>query len=270
MLPDLRQTTLALIREAERVSGYPVEVQPDPGLSLPASLAMARGQTPFHTITFNPRVIGEPDYVVCVQCAFILRHFAPKPDARVDLGSSERGRTTTGELVQRMIQQGRMPLPVEQADTFAAHLLGGLGTQLRSIPVQLRVDDWLGREHPELRDAQVTDVRRQLLNDEKALKAQGQVPAKIVRASLSMNAAAALYWAGALADDTIAAPYRQTGFSMAGRGLLKAWHRIDAEPTSDRTLIDAWAHELGIAGWFDWVPYADPARSAARTGGVDA
>lgn len=270
MLQDLRQTTLALIREAERISGYPVEVQPDPSLPLPASLAMARGQTPFTVITFNPRVVGEPDYVVCVQCAFIIRHFAPKPDDRVDLGPSERGRKSTGELVRRMIQQGRMPLPVEQADTFAARLLGGLGTQLRSIPVQLRIDDWLGREHPELRDVQVADVRRQLLNDEQALRAQGQVPAKIVRASLSMNAATALYWAGALADDTIAAPYRRAGFSMAGRSLLRIWHRIDAQPISDRMLIDAWAHELGIAGWFDWVTYADPARSVARTGGLDA
>jgi hypothetical protein len=32
-----------------------------------------------------------------------------------------------------------------------------------------------------------------------------------------------------------------------------------AAGTPDRQIITAWAHTLGLSGWYDWVPLAEPA-----------
>lgn len=161
-------------------------------------------------------------------------------------------------------------LPAAQLVTFADRLLMGLGMQLRSMPVELRINAWLAERHPELRAVQGVMARLQLQENAKALATRASVPAKVFRASIAMNAATALYWAGFLQDDSLAAPYREAGYLIDGKALLKAWHALDASPEADRALIDAWAIALNLRGWFQWLPYATPLGQArARSGEPD-
>lgn len=256
---SLRQTTQSLIAEAETASGYPVEVRVDSGLAVPAGLQMARGTTAMHVIALQSDQAAAADYHVCVQCGFILRFFAAAPASRQDLAGSPAGQSSMVQLLEHMRKAGRLPdLSLPQMQSFADRLLRGLGTQLRSAPVELRVNGWLAERFPELREVQEVMVRRQLQENSRALDARDAAPSKVFRASVAMNAAVALYWAGALHDDALTTGYRQAGYLLDGQGLLKTWYAQDASPEADQALIDAWATALSLRRWFQWVPYDAP------------
>ena len=71
----LQEVTEAILRSVEEATGRPVVVQPDPSLgTMLAKLTMARGSAPAHRVAYNPQA-GAVDYVICVQCGFLLRTF---------------------------------------------------------------------------------------------------------------------------------------------------------------------------------------------------
>jgi hypothetical protein len=70
-----------------------------------------------------------------------------------------------------------------------------------------------------------------------------------------MNAAFALYWADKLQDPSIVLPYRSIAADADGKALLAVFGRADSSPIADWSLVDAWAEELGLRGWYQWMPY---------------
>lgn len=258
----LRKTTQDLLARAAAFSGFPIEVTADNEISGPAALRLARGEAAQHTILWSPEKTGAPDYHVSLQCVMILRHFANPAEARRDLTGSVVGADAIRGLVVEMGRQGRLPdLDEHNVKLFAAHLHSGLGTQLRSMPIELRANAWLVEEYPELREAQEVAVRKQLIINAQSLEARKSIPSKIFRASIAMNSATALYWAGILGDDALVTPFRRAGYVMDGRSLLRTFHNIDEAATADQDLIDAWAQALKIGPWFQWVAYVPPERA---------
>ena len=136
-------------------------------------------------------------------------------------------------------------------------LLSGLLTQLRSIPIGLRIDDWLWSEYSELQEQQIASARIQLQQNAQVLapSVRKSFPKRVVSANTTMNASFAMFWAEKLSDPSISLPYRSIGADVDGKTLLGIFGRIDSRPTSDWMLLDAWAKELGLQGWYDRVPY---------------
>ena len=98
----LRQVTRAVISLVENVSGCPVVVSEDASLKTLAASRIARGANRIHTISYNPSVVTEPDYLICYQCGFILRLFGVAESDRVDLAGCAEGR----QIVHRLLPSG--------------------------------------------------------------------------------------------------------------------------------------------------------------------
>ncbi len=147
-------------------------------------------------------------------------------------------------------------LPDQMRSQMAGVLLDGLLTQLRSFPVGMRIDVWLKREFPELADLQREAIERQQKDNLQALRAEVRnfAPKQIFAANAAMNAAYAIFADRLLGNAGFAIPWRSSGLEKAGRALLAQFDRIDADPAHDRALIDSWAAELGLVGWYRWVP----------------
>ena len=90
-----------------------------------------------------------------------------------------------------------MKLSPESIATLRDQLFDGLMTQLRSIPIGLRVDSWIMREYPELSELQQKAAMQQLQENLQVLSPEIKkiAPTKILTANLSMNAAFAEFWA---------------------------------------------------------------------------
>ena len=260
----LREVTRAIIGLVEQVSGHPVLVTQDPSLRTLASVRMARGGAPAHTIRYKPAAEGI-DYLIAYQCGFILRLFAVPPAERWDFAPSQRGREIVHQLLSgREGPARKLKLPPEAVNRLCDQLFDGLMVQLRSIPVGLRVDTWIRREYPDLAALQRTAVLQQLQDNQATLGPEVRkiAPPKVYKASVSINAAFAAFWSRTFGDPALDLPYKAAGFHKSGLELLRFLDEIPDEPTQDRSLIEAWGGALNLSSWYQWVPFGTGATIA--------
>jgi hypothetical protein len=259
---NLASTTQKVIGLVEEKTGVPVVVTPDTSLQMLAAVKIARHSAPAHIITYNPLMGAGVDYAVCFQCGFVLRAFLAQEPDRFDFGSSWRGRKDVEKLLAEHLRGKRLPLPKDVRSQLKDQLFDGLMVQLRSVPVGLRVDTWIGHECPDLLDQQRIVITRQMKDNLKSLGPDVQQisPGKVFSASVAMNAAFASFWSKAWNDPLATAPYRETGHLSAGEALLQLWYDVPEDCSNDKRLIDAWGQSLGLQGWYEFLPFAGASR----------
>jgi hypothetical protein len=207
----LREIARTVIQRVESVSGCSVVVSEDPSLKTLAASRIARGENSIHSISFNPTVVRDPDYLICYQCGFILRLFAIPAADRVDLASTTEGRQIVHRLLNAPDGPGKkLKLSAEAIEGLRDQLFDGLMTQLRSIPIGFRVDSWIMREYPELGQLQREMVMRQIKDNLAALSPDLKkiAPKKIYQSNVAMNAAFAEFWAKRFSDPSLSVPYK--------------------------------------------------------------
>lgn len=256
----LSETTRQVLRLVQDRSGIPVHVEPD--LSLPgtilARVVMARGALALHRVSYRPDSSSPPDYLICAQAGFILRLFDTPPEKRFDFAASPEGDAAIERLVKA--HPVGKALPPQALPQLCQILRDGLLNHLRSIPLGMRVDRWLATEFPALAELQQASILRQLQDSVATLEPQHRQvsPQKIYAATEAVSAAFAAYWAGRLNQPQLALPFKAAGYLQAGQELLAIWESTPDVAENDRVIIDAWAEKLGIAGWYQWVPYSAP------------
>jgi hypothetical protein len=252
--PVLRAATSAIIAKVEQLSGCAVLLVHDPSLKTLATVSPATTQQPVHRIRFKTDD-AQVDYQIAFECGFLLRQLALPPAERVRLGSAATGR----DRVVAEVGRQSPALPADAAGRVGAMLYDGLMTQLRSCGPGIRVDLWLHADYPELRDLQADSLEQQAREYAATLDPahDRQFPATVVRASRAMNAAHALFTADLLDRPHLAVPWQAAGFERIGRSLL-AIVQEPAAAGSDRAIVDGWARQLGLEGWYEWVPADEP------------
>lgn len=258
---ELRATTIDLIQRLEDETGFPVQVTAVASLDTLATVKMARGAQAMHHVMFNPSADEAPDYVICRECGFALRQFAPPPADRVELAPSDVGR----DRVEEQLRSPKGPvhrfhLDDERTQLLRDKLYGGLMLQLRSAPVGLRVDEWLLDEHGDIADVQAEYARRRM-QDHLAMLSEdvrSMTPPRPLMASLAMHAAYAEVWSRRWSEPSLVEPYRQPGSYRDGRALLRIYDRVPGDAASDATLVDEWARTLGLSGWYRWRTFPSP------------
>jgi len=257
---SLSQITQQVLRLVETRSGIPVHVEPDPRLpgTILAKVVMARGALALHRVSYRPDSSTPPDYLICAQAGFILRLFDTPPEKRFDFAASAEGDAAIERLVKTH-PVGRT-LPPQALPQFCQILRDGLLNHLRSIPLGMRVDRWLATEFPALADLQKASILRQVQDAIITLAPQHRQvsPPEIYDASEAISAAFAAFWSARLNQPQLALPFKAAGYLQAGQELLAIWESTPDVAENDRTIIDAWAEKLGVAGWYQWVPYSAP------------
>lgn len=251
---NLRASTREAIRRLEAVSGRRVETRADNTLGVAAKMQVARHDDPFHLISFNPNATLAPDYLICFHCGVILRLFENPPDQRVEFQPVDEGERAVGHLVGRKMSECVRRTTLIQ---ITSRIFVSLMLQLRWVPVGLRVNATIRKECPDLVELQDTFARRQLGENAQILRPDAQefTPEALYRRLVGMHAAYAEFWARMLNEPKLATPYADAGFGAIGRALVDLADRVDSVPVSDRALTDEWARQLGMTGWYEWVPY---------------
>ena len=242
------------LKQVESLSGKPVHIEATSSLppNILANVRMARGGLPFHMIEYQSSLGDSPDYVIVYQCGFVIRRHAVEAANRQDFIGTPEGE----EVVRYWVLNN--PKPSKPPDANASGLIrflhSGLLSQVRSIPVGLRVDDWIYQEFPELLPLQQKALAKQFNDNAAALRpdVQAAMPEPALAINIIMSAAFALFWADRLSQPQIALPYQATGYVERGKTLLDIFNRLPADPNQDAALIDAWADSLGIRNWYRW------------------
>ncbi len=214
---NLRAVTKGILERVEEHTGKSIEFRRDEKLSLLATLQIARHGAAFHVLRYRPS--SEPiDYFVAFQAGFALRLFDNKPASRFDFAP----KPSAVEQVELLLSDGQIlrpedkqPLP-EFAKTVAQWAL----LNLRSLPIGMRIDQWIATDYPELQDLQESGVavQQQQNMDVLAYKlGELTVPTTL----LGANAAYALFADRSLDGKSYAVPYEAVGVLSNGRELLK-------------------------------------------------
>lgn len=233
----------AALNELEELSGKSVVLQEDARLPNLAKVQIASGVRPVHVLSYNPAAARELPYLVCFQCGLAERTLRAAPDERFNVASTHETYRQVEELVR-----AKKSIPDQMIASYSQLITDGLGTQLRSMPVGIRVDRVLHRDHPELRDLQRAVAERSMKDNVGCLhpSIRAQAPDLVLRATAGMNAAFGLAWSRLWNEDAHNVPYRLAGFLEQGELLLDALDAIPDSPTHDRELLTKWATLLKI------------------------
>jgi len=255
---ELPEATRKLIAEVEQQTGCSVAVIQDATLTTLSGVLMASPERPGHLIRIHPNAPAGPDYYAVYYCRMIQRLYENPPEERFVLGYGEKGRYRVRKLIQRT-QVARL-LNEATLLGLCEKLVGGLLTHLRSVPIGLRLDNWILAEYPELAEIQKDAIQSQLQENGRSAgeNVRNMVPSEVFDATMAINAAFAQFWAETWNQPELALPYKAGGYATAGAKLLAYFHDIPDSGRTDRALIDAWGAALNVADWYVWVPYKGP------------
>ena len=227
----------------EQIGGKPVVLKEDSQLPNQARIHIASSAEPVHVLSYNPTARSELPYLVCFQCGLAERGLKSAPDERFNVAST----TDTYSRVQKLVLE-KKAVRQDMVPTYSKMITDGLGIQLRSMPIGLRVDRVLYQMHPELHGLQKRAAEASMKENIGCLhpNVRDLAPNLFLNASVGMNAAFALGWSRVWGEDVHVVPYRLAGFLNLGERLLKCLDAIPDSPTHDRELVSAWAQALGV------------------------
>ena len=242
---------MALVKRVETLSGCPVEFKPDSSLTLRATFQMARNGAPTHVLKY--RSTNDPiDYWVAYQAGYAIRLFDLPPNERFDFVGTGDG----VEQVETLIKTGQ---PLKEGDKADLAEFAGLATHwallnLRSFAIGMRIDQWIFDEHPSLRELQAAGIDS-LQQENVGLLSKRLGNLAIPVPLLAPVAAYALFADRLLKRATYSIPYRAAGVLELGKELLAISDSISINRSHDCELVDAWAHSIGMNGWYRWAPF---------------
>lgn len=250
-MQHLRAVTKGILKRVEERTGRSIQFLRDEKLSLLATLQMARNGADFHVLRYRPS--DDPlDYMVAYQAGFVLRLFENEPGERYDFSPA----ADAGARVEPLVAAGQSlgPDDRQMLPEFSKFVAQWALMNLRSLPIGMRIDQWIATEYPELREQQCASIALQQQQNVDLLsfrRGKLTIPALL----MGSVAAYALFADRLTGDGTYSIPYGAAGSLTQGEELLSLWDDVPSDAQHDRELVDRWAEAEGLAGWYNWIPY---------------
>lgn len=248
-----------LLDQVEKNSGYPIEMREEPFLEFDSEIQMATSARRPHVLRYQAPYRAYRDHFLVSASAKILRTYAEPPENRM-LPATDENRGLPEEDEQEMRGKVGVLFPGDHFAAMSKFLYRGLVRQVFSFPVDLRVEREIREGVPEHRKRQNAYLRRQVKDLEPTLDPRMEefIPERACRASAAMNIAFA-ETIGEIAGVAPAPAFRRNRYRSLGERLVERLRGVE-EPglPGDRKATDAWAQELGLEGWYEWVRWGEP------------
>lgn len=251
LLPPVRE----IIQRVKDVSGKEVIFRPAPDQLVPATSKIARARMPSHIIKYQPQMAQRINHLTAHECGHILRTVAADPSIRiVPMSNAE-----TKANARRQLGNELSHLPASLREQMLDIWLGGVITQVTSLPACVRIERWVRRDYPALGEEQRLylegDVKRTLQGLSK--KIERVTPKTIFRISNSITYA---YLRGL---EPVTGKDLRKHFSdwpaiiRTGIRLYEALGEEDGGYAGDLRVTTEWAKILNVADWFSWIGFED-------------
>lgn len=145
----------------EAASGKPVLLQCDSKFGGHAVIKVATSDQPAHLLLYEPDKEAVLPYLVAFQCKFALRTNLADSASQFDLVAKDNMSDEIAALMTNF-HKGKNTVPASAVLQLAGQFSNGLGLQLRSMPITMRIDKQIYDDHSELRNLQQQSIDSQL------------------------------------------------------------------------------------------------------------
>lgn len=246
LLPETKN----LVAQLEQLSHRHVEFMRVDSLPVLASIKLARNGAPYHILQYRPSNCPL-DYYIAQQVGIALRMFEQPEGQRFDLSSNGFGEKALESIIKasaRISSEDMELLPMFVKSVHQWALM-----QLRSIPIGMRVDAWLFESFPNMRDAIKDGLAEQQQMNAAAL---GMRVGKLTPPKNQfVPATAYALFTDRLMGTSYSIPFKAAGALDDGIELLVIFDQMQHSSAYDIQLVDAWAGQLEMQGWYQWIPY---------------
>jgi len=244
--------------EAVEHSGYPILVSEQEGMGYDAETRMARPGRPVHEVVYDPSFRDHRLHFLVSGAYKIQRLWDMPPEDRL-VPATEPGRRLPGDEHEEL---GRLIPWFTKAhlEDLSRFLYEGAVRQLTSMPMDLRVERELADRVPEHRPEQQRYLARQVQEMKPHFRLEVRLlsPRHLYAATSAMNIAFAEAISD-LAGADFGEPFTSSRFRELGSRLgeiIRSEHLPGYQ--GDRRVVDAWAAELGLDGWYSWERLPEP------------
>jgi hypothetical protein len=250
-MQHLRAVTRDILKRVEESTGKSIQFLRDEELPLLATIQMARNGADFHVLRYRPSNEAI-DYFVAFQAGYLLRLFENEPSKRFDFLPEP----DASKKIEPILKAGQSlsKIDIDALPEFGARVTQWALMNLRSLPIGMRIDQWIATEYPELKELQDSGiaVQQQQSMDLMSFKVgKLTVPTTL----LGTLAAYALFADRLAGSETYAIPFAATGLLGHGQELLRIWDELPPDAAHDCELVDQWAQGSGLTDWYKWSPY---------------
>lgn len=254
----LLPATQDLLHEVEAETGRLVEIRPDARVKdRGRAVYVATDPDPErHLILYDPDQAHHLDHLVAHECGHIVRFARARSfERRLPVLTAERRAAIARELLPGLGRLVNSGVPEGAIRDVLPMWLGGTIAQLADVPSDIRIERWIWKRYPALRQKQSLSLMEQA--DALALGLRPVVaaftPDRIWHSSNAMSYTLVKAVSRLLSRPELTRPYRGTAAQGVGEELLAM---VDVTPdeglAGDRALSERWAEHLGILDWLEW------------------
>jgi len=259
---NLLPPVLEIIQRVKEASGKDVTFRSAPDQLVPATSKIARARMPQHIIKYQPQMVQRINHLTAHECGHILRTMEADPSVRVVPGSNAETRAVAVRELGNELSQ----LPETMRNQMLDVWLGGLVTQVTSLPACVRIERWIHREYPPLRNEQRLyldeDVQRTLQGLSK--KVERVTPKTLFRISNSITYAYLRGLEPVTGKDLRKHFSGRPSIITTGIQLYETLGEADTGYAGDLRVTNEWARVLKISDWFAWIGFEDMPESYFR------
>jgi hypothetical protein len=252
---NLLPPVLEIIQRVKEISGKEITFRPAPDQLVPATSKIARARMPQHIIKYQPQMVQRINHLTAHECGHILRTMEAEPSTRVVPGSNAETRAVAVRELGNELSQ----LPESMRNQMLDVWLGGLITQVTSLPACVRIEKWIHQEYPPLRNEQRLyldeDVERTLQGLSK--KVERVTPKTLFRISNSITYAYLRGLEPMTGKDLRKHFSGRPSIITTGIQLYETLGDADTGYGGDLRVTNEWAKTLKISEWFAWIGFED-------------
>jgi hypothetical protein len=253
----LLNSTQEILNLITDMTGKSFEFIQKPDLQTLAMVKVARENMPFHLIYYKNISSGNIDHLIAHECGHIYRMASVPAEYRKVPASNVENRQIALIKVENEMYRLSKDIPIEKLSSLFELWFNGIIKQLTNFPVDMRIEQWIFENYPELRKAQKITIDKQIRENVHALSENIKKisPSFIYDASNTMNYAFASFMESLL-DKKYTTPYKRTKYPEVGTKLVKFLKDTQDEGYKhDIDIINNWSNILGLSNWFYWTDF---------------
>ena len=255
----LLNSTQDILNLITDLTGKSFEFIYKPDLPTLAMVKIARENMPLHLIYYKNISLGNIDHLIAHECGHIYRMMSVQKEYRKVPASSMENRQIAMTKIEDELFKLSKDIPIEKMSSLFQIWFNGIIKQLTNFPVDMRIEQWIFDNYPELRKAQKMTIDKQIRENVQVLSENIKkiTPIFIYNVSNTMNYAFASFMES-LIDKKYTTPYKRTKYPEIGAKLVKFVNGTKDEGyTQDIEIINNWSNLLGLSDWFYWTDFED-------------